>query len=188
VQGKPLQSLLFPNYLHALESRPVRRIVILGTYHELQGSDKRLGNVSDPLYSILLGELFESEAVNFVFEEASGFGSTTAERFANEILGAGCYLDVDPPLLRRKDLNISTPSNQPYMIGNPPDAGFANWQSTEVHESREIFWSQAIQGSAFDSGLMVCGIAHMLSFAFRLRAANFEVKAIDYLPRHKLEA
>jgi hypothetical protein len=61
-------------------------------------------------------------------------------------------------------------------------------QSIEAHESREIFWLQTIPGSAFDSGLMVCGIAHMLSFAYRLRAANFEVKAIDYLPRHKLGA
>jgi hypothetical protein len=113
-------------------------------------------------------------------------GPTTAERLAAEILGNAHYLDVDPPIQKRKDLNFPAASNQPYMVGIPPDAGFANWQSVKVHEARERFWLQTMQAKEFGNWLIICGIAHMLSFAFRLQAASFEVKPIDYLPRHKL--
>src|SRR5438034_6760629 len=44
---------------------------------------------------------------------------------------------------------------------------------------------ERMKGQAFNKALMICGIAHMLSFAFRLQDARFEVKAIDYLPRDR---
>jgi hypothetical protein len=68
------------------------------------------------------------------------------------------------------------------MVGEPPDARFANWQPLEMHEAREKFWLQMILDRSFDKALMICGLSHMLSFAFRLQVYDFQVKALDYLP------
>ena len=70
-------------------------------------------------------------------------------------------------------------------MSNPPNVAFANWQPIKMNAARENLWLQRMKGQDFKNALMVCGIAHMLSFAFRLEETNFDVKAIDYLPRHK---
>lgn len=159
-----------------------RLVIVLGTLHRLQGADKAFSNIDDPLYSILVRDLIETNSIEFVFEEATGVGPTTAERLAGEILGHGRYLDVDPPRGQREGLGIPLSSNQPYLVGNPPDADFANWQLIPTHEGREKLWLRRIEATAFGTALMVCGNAHMLSFAFRLKEAGFETRAIDYLP------
>ena len=52
--------------------------------------------------------------------------------------------------------------------------------SPEVHDKREEFWLRQITGQEFKSALMICGLAHVLSFAFRLRAQDFSVQALEY--------
>jgi hypothetical protein len=160
-------------------------VIMLGTYHELQGSEKRHGNVNDPLYAELVQYLIEDERIDFVFEEATDLGPTTAERLAAKLLGAGRYLDVDPSTQQRESFGIPAETNTPFLIGNPPDAGFANWQPIKMHEAREKLWLQRLSGRTFTKALMICGFAHMMSFAFRLQQDNFGVKMVDYIPRLK---
>jgi hypothetical protein len=66
------------------------------------------------------------------------------------------------------------------MIGTPPTVSFANWQLLDVHAKREELWLQRMQQRKFESALVICGLVHLLSFAFRLREANYSVQAINY--------
>ena len=158
----------------------IPRITVLATLHVVQGAEKRVGNVNDPMYVALLNQLMESERVDFIFEEASGLGPTIAEKLALEKLAFGHYLDVDPPKGERSDLGIPTVSSEPNMIGSPPSVAFANWQILDAHAKREELWLRRIQQHAFQSGLAIVGLVHLLSFAFRLQSANFSVQAINY--------
>lgn len=165
-------------------------VTVLGTYHELQGSKRRPGIIDDPLYLELITDLIHDHAIDFIFEEATGLGPTTAEDLSAKLVGANRYLDLDPPTQKRQMFGIPREANEPVMLGtpmsNPPNVGWANWQPIRMDESREKLWLERMKGQPFNKALMICGVAHMLSFAFRLQDANFEVKAIDYLPRHKI--
>jgi hypothetical protein len=63
---------------------------------------------------------------------------------------------------------------------DPPNAAFANWQFLEPHAKREEFWIQRMIAREFGKALMICGLAHGLSLAFRLQLAGLTVKAITY--------
>lgn len=162
-------------------------VTVLGTYHELQGSEKRRGNINDSLYEDLVTDLIQDQTIDFVFEEATGLGPTAAEHLTAKLVGANRYLDLDPPTQQRHIFGIPPETNQPLMLGNPmsdpPNVGWANWQPIRMNEAREKLWLERMKGQTFNKALMICGIAHMLSFAFRLQHADFEVKAIHYLPR-----
>jgi hypothetical protein len=156
------------------------RITVLATLHVVQGAEKRVGNVQDPMYVALLNKLMASEAVDFIFEEASGLGPTIAEKLALEQLAFGHYVDIDPARGERPDFGIPTNSSEPHMIGAPPTVAFANWQILDVHAKREELWVKRMRQHKFDSALVICGLVHLLSFAFRLQAAQFSVQAINY--------
>jgi hypothetical protein len=146
----------------------------------VQGAEKRLGNVHDPMYVALLNKLLISEGVDFIFEEASGLGPTIAEKLSQQELGFGRYLDMDPARMERAEFGIPANSSEPHMIGTPPTVAFANWQVLEVHAKREELWLQRMQEHKFESALVICGLVHLLSFAFRVQAANFSAQAINY--------
>jgi hypothetical protein len=156
------------------------RVTVLATLHVIQGAEKRHGNMHDPMYLALLNKLMVSEEVDFIFEEASGLGPTIAEKLALEKLGLGRYLDIDPARGERTELGIPVSTHEPNMIGAPPKVAFANWQLLEVHSRREELWMKRMQQQEFGSALVICGLVHLLSFAFRLQIANFSVQAIDY--------
>lgn len=156
------------------------RVTILATLHVIQGAEKRVGNVQDPMYVALLNKLMESESVDFIFEEASGLGPTIAEKLALEKLAFGHYVDVDPAKEHRSDFGIPAVSSEPNMIGSPPSVAFANWQILDAHAKREELWVQRIQQHSFQSALAIVGLVHLLSFASRLQRADFSVQAINY--------
>ena len=156
------------------------RVTVLATLHVVQGAEKRAGNVHDPMYVELLKKLVASERVDFIFEEASGLGPTIAEKLALETMPFGHYVDIDPGRSERPDFGIPANSSEPYMIGAPPTVAFANWQVLDVHAKREELWLARMKQRKFESALVICGLVHLLSFAFRLRAANFSVQAINY--------
>jgi hypothetical protein len=168
------------------------RVTVLGTLHVVQGAEKRLGNVYDPAYVELLNKLIISEEVDFIFEEASGLGPTIAEKLALEKLAFGHYVDIDPARDERSEFGIPSSSSEPNMIGSPPSVSFANWQILDAHAKREDLWLKRIQQSEFNSALVICGLVHLLSFAFRIRDAKFSVQAINYAnwqrPRRTSEA
>lgn len=156
------------------------RVTVLATLHVVQGAEKRLGNVDDPMYVSLLNKLMLSEGVDFIFEEASGLGPTIAERLALDQLPFGRYMDIDPARNERQDFGIPSNSSEPHMIGAPPSVAFANWQVLDVHAKREELWLARMRQRKFESALVICGLVHLLSFAFRLREADFSVQAINY--------
>jgi len=136
------------------------RVTVLATLHVLQGAEKRVGNVHDPMYLALLNKLMISESVDFIFEEASGLGPTIAEKLALERLAFGHYVDLDPARGERAEFGIPTNSSEPNMIGSPPTVAFANWQVLEVHAKREELWLKRMQQRKFESSLVICGLVH----------------------------
>jgi hypothetical protein len=156
------------------------RVTVLATLHVIQGAEKRVGNVHDPMYVALLHKLLVSEGVDFIFEEASGLGPTIAEKLALEQLAFGHYVDMDPARADRPDFGIPANSSEPNMIGTPPTVAFANWQILDVHAKREELWLERMQRHEFKSALVICGLVHLLSFAFRLQKAKYSVQAINY--------
>jgi hypothetical protein len=158
-----------------------RLVIVLSTQHELQGAKKRVGNVEDPMYAELLEQLVVTEGLDFIFEEATELGPTTAENVSINSIGPNHYLDVDPPKSQRQKLGIPPDTNKPYLIGSPPDVAFADWQFQEVHAKREELWVQRMMEREFEKALMICGLGHGLSLAFRLQSAGFTVKAMTYM-------
>jgi hypothetical protein len=131
----------------------------------------------------LLKDLVPTIGIDFLFEEATGLGPTTAERLVAKTLGPYRDLEIDSPGSKREEFFIPTKSNEPQMVGNPMDeARFANWQLLGTHEARESLWLRRIIDSKFGKALIVSGRVHTLSFAFRRRQSNFQVKAMGYFP------
>src|SRR2546429_3348275 len=129
-------------------------VTVLDTYHELQGSKKRPGNINDSLYADLITDLIEDQTIDFIFEEATGLGPTTAEDLSAKLVGANRYLDLDPPTQKRQIFGIPPETNKPVMLGtpmsNPPNVGWANWQPIGMHEAREKLWLERMKGQAFN--------------------------------------
>jgi hypothetical protein len=162
-----------------------RLVVVLGTTHEVQNAEKYWRRVDDPQFRALLDMLVAENGIDFIFEEATGLGPTDAERLSLT-LGPDRYLDVDPPRNQREKFGIPQNTNQPIHLGSPvaspPTAVCADRVFHETHGKREEFWLQQITKQDFKKALMICGQNHTLSFAFRLRAENFDVKTITYAP------
>ena len=43
-----------------------------------------------------------------------------------------------------------------------------------------------IKSATFTSALLICGMNHLLSLAYTLEDVGYEVKALAYMPEHKL--
>lgn len=165
------------------------RVTIFGTSHRLQGAVNGRMNVDDPSYSDLLAMLFREEKPDFVFEEAAGLGPTTASRKAEGELGQGKYLDIDPSREERESLGLNTESGENFNV-NPMGEGqgrdTASWQEIGQHRRREELWVSKIISATFTSALLICGMNHLLSLAYTLEDVGYEVKALAYMPEHKL--
>lgn len=164
--------------------------VVLGTSHQLQGIQNLSNSVADPDYADLVEQLICSYRIDFIFEEASGLGPTTAQGLA-ESLGPDCYLDIDPHRRDRPRFGIAQNTDSPQLIdpGDPSKAReIARWARLGDHAKREGLWLQRILERQFKNGLVICGFFHTLSLAFRLQSGGFETKACSYMPHHKLGA
>ena len=159
---------------------------MIGTDHRLTGADRGTRNIDDPHFGRMVEQLIEQKALDFVFEEATGLGPTTASRIALDRLGPEHYLDVDPPRNRRHEFGIPADTGKHYAIGSPPDIEYATWEFLDVQALREKLWLQQVMNQEFEKALMICGSLHMSSFASRLQSNGFEVEAISYLPAGKL--
>ena len=162
---------------------------VLAVPHQLQGPRFK-GYVQDRSYERLVNGLLRQ--ADFVFEEAAGRLPSVAQTSADKILGPGHYLDVDPPPDKRQQYGIAEKTGEDFPIDTSqlcsdvtPDihhCAFVN-----EHRKREELWLQEIQSQVFEKGLMICGVSHGLSFAFRLESAGFnEVELHSYIPYNKL--
>jgi len=161
-------------------------VILLGTSHRVQGAAKGSSNIEDCDYKTLVEQLWQTFSVDFVFEEASGLGPTFAEKFAFEKIGANRYKDIDPGGQQRKKLGFAPGTSKDYRIGRPNldtnHWGYGREELIDAHEQREYFWLPFIREQKFSRALLICGHAHLLSFAFRLKSENVEVKAYSYMP------
>jgi hypothetical protein len=167
-----------------------KSVLVLAVPHPLQGPGFA-GYVKDPAYSLLIEGLIKG--ADFVFEEAGGRGPSTAENLAESILTPGHYLDVDPPPSERHKYGIEKQTGgwepidrfQQTAPGIPPDGH--EWSIIAEQEKREKLWLDKLVAQPFEKGLMICGVAHTLSFAFRLSSAGIGIYyAYSYIPPNKL--
>jgi hypothetical protein len=163
-----------------------RSITILGTVHDIQGAEKLPRKLEDPAYLEKLGELLQGK--DFVFEEASENGPTKAERLAQERLGKGHYLDVDPSWEHRSAHGIGQTGHSfpvdPYIASGLTD--FYRQEFETEQSKREWLWLDKIKEIDFTSALFVCGFLHTLSMGRKLREAAFTVETWTYVPYLKL--
>lgn len=164
----------------------MKTVILLGTAHRLQGAKRGICNIEDPDYATLVDQLSRQYQVDFVFEEASGLGPTFAEKFALANIGPHRYKDIDPSAADRRKVGIPE-TGKDYRIGKKPNFdtnhwGFGREELIEAHEKREHFWLPLIREQKFIKALMICGQAHLLSFAFRLKSDGIDVKAYSYMP------
>jgi hypothetical protein len=164
----------------------MKTVILLGTAHRVQGAKKGICNIEDPDYGTLVNQLWQTYSVDFIFEEASGLGPTFAEKFALEKIGPNRYKDIDPSAGDRKKLGILAETGKDYRIGrlnfDTGHWGFGREELIDVHEKREHLWLPFIREQEFIRALVICGHAHLLSFAFRLKGEGFDVKAFSYMP------
>ena len=163
-----------------------RTVILLGTAHRVQGAERGICNIEDRDYETLLEQLWLKYSVDFIFEEASGLGPTIAEKLAWSKIGPHRYKDIDPSAADRKKLGMASETGKDYRIGklnfDTNHWGSAREELIEAHETREHFWLPFIREQQFAKALVICGQAHLLSFAFRLKNDGFDVKAYSYMP------
>jgi hypothetical protein len=158
-----------------------RRVVVLGTNHRLQGSPLYPNNVNDPGYHEKLRGIISDESIDFIFEEASQCGPTTAEQLVDSLRRMRIrYLDIDPHPDSAHKQGVLTATGQPFPRNISPE------DMVEKDAKREELWCKQIAAKDFNSGLVICGCLHTLSVSFRLRSAGFIVKFIAYIPHDKL--
>lgn len=156
---------------------------LLAVPHQIQGRGFR-GYIEDPSYLQLVRDLIRDD-VDFVFEEAAGHSPSIAEELTHSLLGPSHYADMDPSRSTRLKLGIAeTLSGLPIDPFNSND--MYTCHSIIEHEKREKLWLQKIGMQPFKRGLVICGLAHILSFAFRLQNSKVDVEVYDYLPYNKL--
>jgi hypothetical protein len=163
-----------------------RKMVVLGTDHRLQGAERveESKKIYDPTYGVLVGKLVTYFCLDYIFEEASGLGPTTASQLQGPGLG---YLDIDPPGNERRQYGI--PEGLPveafviYEINDPrmpkPEP-YATQKNVATELERERVWLERINNASFTNGLLICGAAHTFSVTLRLGVYGFSVDVILY--------
>jgi hypothetical protein len=161
-------------------------VIVLGTNHILQGGEKNPEFIIDPEYRSYICRIITDSKVDFIFEEATDSGPTVAERIAEERLEKAHYVDIDP-IEKRKALGIGV-GTQYEFLPRIPQVEFQELLfrlKVAEQQKREIAWTEAIQDTQFDCGLLICGLAHLLSMAFRLESFGCTVEARIYNPEHR---
>jgi len=161
----------------------MQKLIIFGTYHDVQGLSKFRRNVIDPDYKTNVESLMKEHHVDFIFEEACGFGPSTASE-----LSVG-YVDIDS---ETTDQALSRFSEDSESVFLPKNLGASSLRLSPtklgltVQNWRESCWVKKIKTQQFKTGLLICGVAHSLSIAFRLQAEGFGVEAYCYEPIKRL--
>jgi hypothetical protein len=163
-----------------------RKMVGLGTDHSLQGLEKlpQSKKIDNPTYGVLVAKLVRDFSVDYIFEEATNFGPSTASKLEATSLG---YLDVDPPG-NEYHLHGIPPSLpiEDYVIYEPRDPRkpkpepYATQKNVATVLGRERVWIERITSASFTNGLLICGTAHAFSVASRLGVSGFSVDVIIY--------
>jgi hypothetical protein len=159
-----------------------KSIIVLAVSHRVQLDDPTVPfkTIDDPVYKELLRGIISNEHLDFVGEEA-GDKTTHAEQITQDLLGAGHYLNVNPPVEDLERLGVAQ-SCHGSPLGEPP----VMYWSIEKNETRENFWVDRIVESNPTRGLLICGCFHAFSAAAKLFDRKFKVETRTYMPWDKL--
>jgi hypothetical protein len=157
----------------------MQKLIVLGTYHNVQGLKNFGRSLTDPDYKPILEYLKQKHDVDFIFEEATGHGPSIASDMA-----AGGYLDIDSETTDEALSHFPEDSHtlvleilHKFRVQEIPTK-----LGLTVQEWRESTWVTKIKAQQFKTGLVICGVVHTLSIAFRLKAEGFGVEAYCYQP------
>lgn len=166
-----------------------RSISVFGTSHRLQGAfkAKHVQHIDDPSYKKYLEDQIGAKRFDFVFEEATEYGPTIAEKLTRKVLGEGHYLDVDPHNRAKFGIPTLREDNTPINPNRKVNRDVVKHEDLEGQGKREELRVTRIDGQSFTRALVICGYLHTLSLSFRLRSAGFSVEQTSvYMPFHKL--
>lgn len=162
-----------------------KSVVVLAVPHQLQGQGFK-GYIVNQTYSDLVAS-YIGDGVDFVFEEAAGQAPSIAANLAESLLGPNRYMDIDPPPQERDKYHIAVKTGGGDWLEPGVSEEICEWAIVEENRKREALWTQRVKDQPFTKGLAICGIAHGLSFAFRLSSAGINVeKSYSYIPHRKL--
>ncbi len=165
-----------------------RHVLLLATFHQFQGP-RFSGYIQDEPYRILVEKCISVRRIDLVFEEAGKREPSTAEESANSVLGPGHYLNMDHTrnALRKFGITEDVETETGHWIDDR-DKSLGKYCCEDIgaHNGREMQWLRAIEAQQFEKGLVILGVGHSLSFAFRLHGAGFAVELCQYLPYEKL--
>ena len=165
-----------------------RHVLLFATFHQFQGP-KFPGYIQDEPYRILIEKCISVRRIDFVFEEAGKRGPSIAEECANSLLGPGHYLNMDHTrnALRKFGIAEDVETETGHWIDESDKSiGTYDCQNIDAHERRELRWLRGMEAGQFEKGMVICGVGHSLSFAFRLQGKGFSVELLSYLPYEKL--
>lgn len=158
--------------------------VLLGVPHQLQGLGFR-GYVEDPSYSRLVKTLMGG--VDFVFEEATGRGPSIAEQLVGFSQRPVQYLDFDPPPDERPKHGIEKLVGGGWPIDPCNSSDVCETSTVGEQRKREELWLDRVLSKPFEKALVIVGLAHSLSFTFRLTSKGINVNESQYyIPYSKL--
>jgi hypothetical protein len=157
----------------------MQKLIVFGTYHNVQGLKNFGGSLTDPDYEPILEYLKQKHDVDCIFEEATGHGPSVASDMA-----ASIYLDIDS---ETTDEALSRFPEDSHTLALEIRDKFRVQEipaklGLTVQEWRESTWVTKIKAQQFTTGLLICGVVHTLSIAFRLKAEGFGVEAYCYEP------
>jgi hypothetical protein len=143
------------------------KICIFGAHHEFQEH-------SPPDYGFYkrLRKLLRDHAADTVFEEATGLPPKSCVESIADELGLA-WLNVDLTKEERTRLPDLALVSQ-----------YDTLQDLAMHKQRENVWVKRIGESGAHSGLLVCGLRHVLSVGEKLSTQGFEVETHIYSPNN----
>jgi hypothetical protein len=125
--------------------------------------------------------------VNFVFEEATGRGPSIAEELVGSSHRRVQYLDFDPTPDERPMHGIAKVVGGGWPIDPCNSLDACETSTVEEQRKREELWLERVLSNPFDKALVIVGLAHGLSFAFRLTSNGISVtESQNYIPYSKL--
>jgi hypothetical protein len=145
----------------------MQRICIFGSYHEFQEH-------TPPDYGFYkrIRSLIKEHAVDAIFEEATGLAPKSSVELIADQAGLP-WFNVDLSKDERENLPDSARRGR-----------YDTLQDLEMHRQRENAWIKRISESGSRSGLLVCGLCHVLSVGERLCSQGFAVETHTYSPNN----
>jgi hypothetical protein len=153
-------------------NRPMRKLCIFGSHHKYQ-----MQSPINPFFGEHLLELIRDHHVDMLFEEATGLPRQSSVESLADKLRIG-WMNID--LSREQRKTIDDAANRSI---------YDTFQDLTLHECRENYWVERVTETKFQSGLIVCGLCHVLSLGQKLLGFKvngvpcFEIEAHVYDPR-----